>query len=549
MPKSPFVRPDQAAAPPLAHAEEVLVGRGMAAPIAHPVAELFLVALEQLAGSEVTVDVDELESLLEHLADHVRDVGGDQPTEEIALLTATRFLAFAAFNHTIWHGDPRALIARMMAHLAQRHRDYSGALALILGSKKDAADELLRSGLVAALLERELVDPCRFLDADKIRKTTKGVPGGGNWNQHERDRTPALPDFWVGVDPERAMRSFVSMLGEEPAATLGALAIGLERCLGLRYFGQAGGLYRLLVPIAETLCRRRRTEGRENDVLLTRCCWAYGRWALEAMPECLVEDRGPLRALALAELGRMRGWLRDNSGDGAERFAEHEDYLHTGLFFVLRTDPKSLWDVLRRLLLAMRELAHRAVPLDLRSWDEGELEPIPRPWGWVPDHLARALEFFLGRELERDPMLEELRGKIAQFCLDRLKTGKKVAVDMAVTEDDLVEPDPIWRLGYLHAVRELHVNPGGRGHNVLAWSQRRDPSELVRDEAKLAHEALRRGHKLPPGVSPRRAVYAAMWWLKQAHVVALGDQPEKTGALRTYRKEARRARELDEQLT
>jgi hypothetical protein len=301
----------------------------------------------------------------------------------------------------------------------------------------------------------------------------------------------------------------------------------------------------LLAPIAELLCARRRDEGLETDVLLTRCCWAYAQWAIEATPDAVAEHRGALRDLALAELGRMRGWLRGGPDD-ATWFAAHEDYLQTGLFFVLRTDPTSLWDVLRRLLLALRELGSLSVPLDLRTWYEADMPPLPRPWGWVPDHIARTLELFLGRELERDPGLEQLRGDLARFFLDRLKTREKTDRQHVLTHEMFVEPEPTWRCGYLHALRELHVNPGGRGHEVLAWAMRHDPDEQVRAEAKSVHAVLRRGHKLPPGVSPRRAVHAAFWWLRQTHVLALGHAPDEAGAQRTFRKEVRRARELDE---
>lgn len=546
MPKSTFVIPDDHVAP-LAQVEEVLVGRGLPGRTARYVAELFLVAREQLAGADGDLDI-ELESVVEGLAEHVRALGGDHPSDDVALLAATQFLATRAFQYTVWRADPAALIARMVAHLAGRHDGYSGALATLLGSTKDAPAELVRVGLVAALLERDLVDPRRFLDAAAIRNTTKRVPGAGSWDQSQRERTPSLPDFWVVVDARRAMAAFAAMMNDEPVETLGQLALGLERSLDLRYPGKAGHLRPMVVPIAETLCRRRRDEAREADATLTRCCWAYATWAIEADPDCLTVDREPLRALALAELGRIRGWLRDRSGEGEQRFAEHHDYLHTALFFVLRTDEKSLWEVLRRLLLALREVKHRAVPLDLRSWDEKDLEPLPSPWGWIPDHIARVLELHLGRELERDPALEQLRARLAQHCLDRLKTRKRVPDDVLVTEDDLVEPDPLWRAGYVHAVHELHVNPGGRGHELLAWSMRRDPSDLVRGDAEAVHTALRRGHKLPPGVSPRRAVFAAIWWLKQAHVFSLQEEPDRAGALRTRRKEARRARELDERL-
>jgi hypothetical protein len=544
--RSRFFRPEPSDGHSQLHAafSEVLVRSGLEPQVAGPVVDLFLVANDEPADA---VDPEALERLLAQLGVQLREFHDVEPADQVALLAAAQMLATDAFWFSVWNREPIALATRLIRHLAARSQDHSEALHAIFQARKAAPEEFRRGGIAGALLEAGLVDPCRFLDAAKIRTTTKGLPGY-HWNEAERERDPSLPDFWVTIDPPRAMSSFATLMRREPAETLGAFASGLARCLELRYPGCAENLYPLLGPIAELLCRRRRIEHLELDLDVTRCCWEYGRWALESSPNLLPEDRGPLRATALAELGRMRGWLRGNNDEDAARFTHHDDYLHTALFFVLRTDPTSLWEVLRRLLLALRELRHLSVPLDLRTWDEGDLPRLPRPWGWVPDHISRTLEFFLGRELERDPALEKLRGNLARFYLDRLKTREqKRSDDDAMTNDALVEPDPLWRLGYLHAVRELHVNPGGRGHKLLAWCQHHDPDAHVREEAKVAHEALRRSHGLPDGVSPRRAIYAAFWWLRQTHVLALGYVPDQEGAQRTFSKEVRRARKLDEQ--
>lgn len=551
MPLSRFVRPQpDGDISPQAQTESVLVHRGLEPPVAGLVAELFLVAREQAVGPRgAPRDIDEYEPLLSGLAEHLGPPRDEEPRHCVAVLASLQFLSGPARSWTIWHADQPLLVARMVEHVATRYTDVSDALAVLLRRGREAFASLLHTGVIAALLEHGLVDPGRFVNAATIRATTKYAPGGGSWNQSNRDLDPSLPDCWVKVNAARAMASFAAMMQQEPAETLGAFAVGLERSLDLHYPSEAEHLYALLAPMAEILCTRRRLDGLEGDPIVTKCCWSYSNWAIQATPDALAKDRGPLRSLALTELGRMRGWLRATDPGSAAQFADHQDYLNRATFYVLRTDPSSLWDVLRRMLLALRDLAHLSVPLDLRGWDEGDLERLPRPWGWVPERISLLLERFLGRELERDAGLERLRGNLARFCLDRLKTSesKREGGNGVVSNEALVEPDPLWRLGYLHAVQALHVNPGGRGHNVLAWSMRHDPDEQVRAEAKLAHEALRREHRLPPGMSPRRAVHAAVWWLRQAHLVALGHEPDQEGAQRTFRKEMRRARELDEQ--
>lgn len=544
MPRPPFVRPvpDPANAPTNAHLQSVLAGAGCREHVA-ALAALVAVAAGPLVERQVG-DQDQIDGVVEGLGVALRELPNETATEPVVLIASAQWLLTDAFRYTAWKHERPALVARLAAHLSTRHLDCAAAIETYARIAKEAHAVLRETGLIRELLSRGVVDPCRFLDAEKIRTERKGL--GGNWSQPKRERDPTLPDYWASLDPTRAMDAFLVLMKKEPAETLGAFASGLARGLSLNYPGSAAHLYPLLGPLAQTLCERRRTEGLANDCAVTTCCWSYARWALEANPELLPEDRRPLRDLALSELGKMRGLLRTDDETAAARFAEHQSFLEAGMFYVLRTDRESLWDVMRRLFLALRELRHPAVLPDLRTWEEADLPRLPEPWTWVPRELSTILELFLGRELERDRQLEELRASFARFCLDRLKTRDAKREKSSAAADELVEPEPVWRLGYIQAARCLASNPGGRGHLVLRWSAENDPDERVRAEAAKAHEALRHSRGLPDGISPRRAVHEACWWLRQAHLIAVGGTPDEQGAQRTFRKEVRRARELDE---
>lgn len=536
MSRSKFVHPEPDAGSTLSSAQAALARMGLEREVAGAVAELFMAAASSLPD-----EVDDLEDVLRGVAEAVRAADGLEPRVEVALLLAVRFLGTTAFHHTVWKFDRGALVERLAVHLAGMSSRVPAAFRAVRGVK-DFIEEFRRIGAAAALVRAGALDASQFVDVLKVCATTKGR--GGHWSQPERERDLELPDFWVAVDPERAMASFATMLRHVPQENLGAFADGLLRSLELRYPGASAPLYPMVRPLAEVLCARRREEKLENDPVVTRCCWEYGQLAVEHSSAAIPEDRVALHALALQELGRMRTWLRSEADDAAARFAEQREYLESAVFFPLRTDEASFWDVLRRLLLALRELPHLSVPLDLRTWDEQGLPPLPRPWSWVPERISTILDLRLGRELKHDPDLVKLRDNLARFCLERLKTREPTGA--AVVENAaFVEPIPVWRLAYVHAAGELHANPGGRGHKVLAWSHDHDPDAAVRDDAKVAMQTLRRADGLPANASPRRAIYAAIWWLRQAHVIALGAEPDQDGAQRTFRKEVRRAREID----
>ena len=154
-------------------------------------------------------------------------------------------------------------------------------------------------------------------------------------------------------------------------------------------------------------------------------------------------------------------------------------------------------------------------------------------------------------ELRRDPYLQDLREEFATFCLGRLKTKAKTQTD-DYTDADFTEPRPMWRQCYVQALAALRVNPGGRAHRTVFWLLNNDPDATIRSLAKKAHKRIRhldrKKSNLDEGASPRRPLFEAFWWLRQAHLLTLGKEIDESGAMRTRRKELHRTREKDDRL-
>ena len=143
--------------------------------------------------------------------------------------------------------------------------------------------------------------------------------------------------------------------------------------------------------------------------------------------------------------------------------------------------------------------------------------------------------------------MRDLREEFAKFCLSRLKTRTS---GIASTNKDFVEPRPVWRKSYVQALTVLRVNPGGRAHKTLFWTTNNDPDDEVRKLAKLAHRQIRHLDRKKPnldeGASPRRPLFEAFWFLRQAHLITRGKEVDPAGAMRTRRKELHRTREKGE---
>jgi len=233
-----------------------------------------------------------------------------------------------------------------------------------------------------------------------------------------------------------------------------------------------------------------------------------------------------------------------------EEFEWEKDHIQTCLILLYQFG--GVWRGLKPMVLAWRSLQTQAVARDLRYWPEADRESPPSPWC---DLIAWPINLFHGyvnREQSTDPELIRLRGELASFCLERLadrwskserEEAKRSHRDR--TNDDMLERSPEWRYCLIRAAGSLGVNPEGKGHRILRVAADLDPEPEVRDAANQSYQQLRRSGGLPEAVSPRRAIMSALWWIRQAHLLGLGIQPDPDGAQRTRVKELARTKETE----
>lgn len=455
------------------------------------------------------------------------------PREDIALLVTL----MAAFEH-MQQAQGSSEDVRVFNDVRKRLLDYLGDVVrdvteafTVVGRSREAADAMRAMELATEMYQRGLIAPSQMIDRDLLKALTP-AKGGRSWENQDLERDAARLEFWCKTEPSAVVPMCVALLESEPIENLGELARGIGIALSI---GVPGLPPLALDVLTRLLCRRRRLEGRADDQLLTSLCWRFAADLGEAAAAALPDDYVDLSKLAFEALGRMRTLFL---GEGAAKaFGDARDYLQAAMLFALETQPNaSVWDVLRRLLLALRALPVQSVPDNLWAGPESGPELMPNPWWWVPERVNWLFGRYLKRELVLDPELKKLRVELAQFCLDRLKS-KKSEPGMPL---EMVEPDPQWREAYVYAARELHAALGARGHRVLVWSKANDPEPRVREAADLAEDVVRREQSLPDNKSPRRVMLAAFWWLRQAHVLALGGSVDKAGAQETFQKEVRR---------
>lgn len=386
---------------------------------------------------------------------------------------------------------------------------------------------------------------------------------------------PGDLEFWLiwrfQKDAERhnivSLESLLPAVAELPPDTLGMKVLGLLYAIG-DALNMANALYALrldpmnrgwrivareLIPFLELIHEKQPDSDRSRSPLL-KACWrlsvaVYGRNMGGLQSELPADLRGRLIESAAMHFGFLRKVLRETPETfaGKDSTGEIADYYHEAFNVLCHFAPP--WKRLKPLLLAFTEMAVPAVASDLRPWPESDREPPPHPYNKIPLWIEIAMyPQNLRDELENDPYLRDLREEFAIFCLGRLKTKSKET--SGYTDDDFVEPRPHWRHCYVQALAALRVNPGGRAHRTVFWLLKNDPDDEVRDLAKKARRRIRhldrRKPNLDDGASPRRPLFEAFWWLRQAHLLALGKEIDAAGAMRTRRKELHRTREKDD---
>ena len=363
------------------------------------------------------------------------------------------------------------------------------------------------------------------------------------------------------------LHTLLPAFADLPVDVLGEKILGLLNAIHYAMSGTVSSKERLdalndgwrvvaceLIPFLDLLNTKQPESNQERSSLikawwrLAKIIYSRSMGGLES--ELSAELRNRLVESAAKHIGILRKVLRDtpevftgedSTGTGVDFYDEAFDIL---LHFA---DP---WKCLKPLLLAFTEMTVPAVASDLRPWGESGRENPPHPYSKVPYWIGIAMyPQNLRAELDRDPHLQDLREEFAKFCLGRLKTKKN---DTNSDCEEFVESRPIWRKCYVQALTVLRVNPGGRAHRTLFWLSNNDPDEECRKFAKRAHRQIRHIDRKKPnlerGASPRRPLFEAFWWLRQAHLLTLEKEIDKAGAMRTRRKELHRTREKDDRL-
>ena len=397
------------------------------------------------------------------------------------------------------------------------------------------------------------------------------------WSSNDFQDPEAL-EYWLiwrfRADTER--RSIIKLdtllkdFSDFSEDVLGDKVLGLLNAIGYAMnLGSAAGAERLdplndgwrvvaeeLIPFLELLTEKQPELNKERSSVL-KAWWRLSKtiygWSMGGLESELSDDlRDKLVESAAKNIGILRSILRDTP----EVFKEEDSSGPVADFYEEAFEALLVfgapWKCLKPLLLAFTEMTVQAVTRDLRAWPELDEEPPPKLYSRIPLWIAMAMyPQNLRSELDRDPYLQKLREEFAKFCIDRLRTKTKHE-NPDYTDEDFVEPRPAWRRCYVQALAALRVNPGGRAHRTLFWLSKNDPDETIRALGQRAHRQVRHLDRQKPnldeGTSPRRPLFEAFWWLRQAHLLTLGEEIDEPGALRTRRKELHRTREKSDRL-
>ncbi len=469
-----------------------------------------------------------------------------------ALLRVTRENVNPSSNHPLAraHGCGRLLTRLLEAwQAAPEHVDATAALHALRLRDDDGWDPASLALGVRMLRRRGLVGEARSLDVAYLLEWSHPPCSQGSVFNVERTDFRGLETWlWsVGADPLAAVATIAERVDDADLVQLSRMVRPIvQRWAGSTHdvdIDQPSPVWRRsarhLARLAHVL--HARVDRHADDPGFLGVFWGTTWPVLVHAPDALSsEARHAAVATATRALGKLRPLLR-----AAKERPGAADEFEVLAFAVLHEATQVLayaegmWPALKALLLAFASLSLPAVTPDLRYWDEGLAGGAPSPappWKHIPTRIAEVVHSFARREEATDPGLRRLREEFGTFCLERLKTR----------DGKIVEPRMYWRLCSVRAFRDLRVNPRGTGHHVLDWAAKNDPEEEVREAALTAYTETRRDVLLPPGNSPRRAIFAAFWWLRQAHLRDLGVDVDERGAQRTRQKETRRTKEIEE---
>jgi len=146
------------------------------------------------------------------------------------------------------------------------------------------------------------------------------------------------------------------------------------------------------------------------------------------------------------------------------------------------------------------------------------------------------IRFFISKN---DEELKQFRQEMADSLIDLLKPAKQQNSESGINGEDFdlryTELAAHWRYAYIRALGDLAVSVDGRGHYlyaVLDMCADNDPDPDVRLAARRTSQKLKR---LRDGVKKgnhTRHLYEAFWWLRQAHLISLGQEVNRADALK-----------------
>lgn len=378
---------------------------------------------------------------------------------------------------------------------------------------------------------RSVLQPADYLDRKALRTWDRfATRSGGDAG------APGEVGFWFRTRGVAALSDLLNVAKDEPVETVGRIAGAILQeyasTVSSREFagdGADNGSGHDLLPWCDLLAER--VPHREEDVDLLGTYFDAVLQVDRRAPGGVPAPQRPTAArLAGRALGRLRRSAQEHGPSAAEVGSPSGRLAQQNALGALAVCD-GLAAALKAGVLVLRALREPAVPADLRWWEDPPLESVPIRWSWLPSTLV-ALVHSRGRTEQRaDPELREVRSAFARFLLDRLKP--RADGDPALR----IEPDAAWRRCCIRAVRELAVNPEGRGHRTLHHVAESDPEEGVRTAAREAYDDVRRADGSTGDASPRRRLVAALWWLRQAHRTALGLDIDPAGARRTRQKE------------
>lgn len=193
------------------------------------------------------------------------------------------------------------------------------------------------------------------------------------------------------------------------------------------------------------------------------------------------------------------------------------------------------------------------VPCSKEDLEVDKASPCP----WTATEILQGLQIHKGNqklsntdiheqlkenEQRQVQFLGQIRTWFAEYCLSRLKLRKgEKASEAGYKSEQVVEPSPIWRKGYLKALSELGIDLGGEIHKTIHFIGKNDPSAEVRAVAKDCYKIVRREHIQSLSSSDiRRGLIAAYWWLLLVQRQNLGAAIDEEAAVRTRRRQLRR---------